>query len=254
VTAAWPSWLALVVYAVLRSGSGALTPATAPDYYQFTAAPGALLRNAAEYADRAATAAVAVSAVLLAIAGRSRPWFAGAERRALLLAALWVPATFLLTIALPLRSSLYALAPSAGFALVAGACAARAARLRPRRFAITAAVLLVVAASLLPVYRARNVRWVAPADLSRHVMESIRATTTSFPAGGRVVLVDAPEAPVGLDEAFDQHFTEALALYAGDMWTGQVLPPGAPLPVDEQTTIAYELRDGTLEPISVRRR
>ena len=252
--AAWPMWAGLLVYIVLRSGSGAFTPATAPDYYQFSFAPAALLRNVGEYADRAATLAAAVSVVLLAVSGRVRPGFTGVERRALMLAALWVPAMFALTVALPLRSSLYALIPSVGCALVVAVCASRAARLQPHRFAVAAAALIVLAAALVPIYRARNVRWLAPADLSRHVMESIRATTTSFPAGGRVVLVDAPEAAVGLDEAFDQMFSEALALYAGDMWVGQVVKPGEPLPTDERTTIAYELRDGTLEPLSIRRR
>jgi hypothetical protein len=160
---------------------------------------------------------------------------------------------YALTVFLPIRSSLYALVPSAGCALVAGACASRALRADPVRFARAAAVLLAVAAALVPVYWDRNERWVAPADLSRHVMESIQATTSSFPAGGRVVLVDQREAGVGLDEAFSQLFPDALALYAGDAWIGQVVQPGTALPVDEQTTIAYELRDGTLEPLSVRR-
>jgi hypothetical protein len=159
-----------------------------------------------------------------------------------------------LTVFLPIRSSLYALIPSVGCALVAGACAARALRLNPARFRWAAVGLIVAAAALVPVYWTRNDRWVAPADLSRHVMESIQATTSSFPAGGRVVLIDDPGADVNLEDVFNGLFAEALALYAGDLWIGQVVAPGAALPIDERTTIAYELRGGTLEPVSIRRR
>jgi hypothetical protein len=260
----WPMWLALVIYLALRSTSGAFTPATAPDFYRLSLAPALLVRNVAEYADRAGTLSAAASVVMLLLVARApqrdspdggagRRWFSGEERHALMFAALWIPAMYALTVLLPIRSSLYALVPSAGCALVAGACASRALRASPVRFARAAAALLAVAAALVPVYWDRNERWVAPADLSRHVMESIQATTSSFPAGGRVVLVDQREAGVGLDEAFSQLFPDALALYAGDAWIGQVVQPGTALPVDEQTTIAYELRDGTLEPLSVRR-
>jgi len=61
----WPMWMALAVYLVLRSTSGAFTPATAPDFYQLSLAPALLLRNAAEYADRAGTLSAAVSLVML---------------------------------------------------------------------------------------------------------------------------------------------------------------------------------------------
>ena len=223
----WPLWVSLVVYAALRSTSGAFTPSTAPDYYRLSLAPALVLRNLAEYADRAGTLSAAVSVVMLllvppkAVRGGAggepgERWFSDAERGVLFFAALWIPAMYALTLFLPVRSSLYALVPSAGSALIAGACASRALRSSPVRFHRAAAALLVTAAALIPVYRSRNDRWVAPADLSRHVMESIQATTTSFPAGGRVVLVDAPEAEVGLDEAFDQLFPDALALYAGE--------------------------------------
>jgi hypothetical protein len=294
---AWPLWVSVAVYAALRGSSGAFTPADAPVYYQFSFSPSLLLRNIAEYADRAGTVSLAVSLLLLAIAGggrlppslmlrrtagtvrgsgpssqhclvgsrsdptlaeagqaaRARPWFSDEERRTLRFAAVWIPAMYALTVFLPIRSSLYALIPSAGCALVAGVCASRASRLSPGRFARTATVLVLVAAALLPVYRSRNRRWVEPADLSKHVMQAIQATTSSFPAGGRVVLVDAPDADVGLDDVFDALFPDALALFSGDMWTGQIVQPGTSSPVDEQTTITYELRDGALEPISVRR-
>lgn len=250
---AWPLWVSVVVYAVLRSSSGAFTPGSAPDYYRFSFDPSLLLRNMGEYADRAGTLAAALGVVMLAGVPRTRPWFVAEERRALLFAALWIPGMYALTVFLPIRSSLYALVPSVGCALAAGACASRAARLSPRRFTRIAAVLILVAAALIPVYRSRNQRWVAPAQLSRDVMAGLQATTTSFPAGGRVVLVDEPTADVGLDDAFAGLFPDALALYSGDMWTGEIVEPGTVLPIDSQTTIVFELRDGTLEPVSIRR-
>lgn len=256
-------WLALPIYIALRAGSGAFTPSTAPDYYQYTFAPGAVLQNLGAYLDRAGTVTAAVSLLLSFDSLRSLrtslrsggdPVFTEPERRALWLAALWIPATFALTVLLPVRSSLYALIPSAGCALIAAACASRALRLNPARFAQAATALIVIAAALVPVYRSRNVRWVEPADLSRYVMESVQATTSSYPAGGRVVLTEDPKAELTLADAFDQLFPNAIALYSGDLWEGHLVQPGTTLPPDGRTTIVYELREGTLEPVRITRR
>lgn len=249
-----PMWLALPVYAVLRAGSGAFTPATAPDYYQYTFAPMAVLQNLGAYIDRIGTVTVGVSLLLWLLARSRRLEFSDPERRALRFAALWIPAICALTLLLPVRSSLYALIPSAAAALVAAAFASRAMRLVPNRFAVAATAMVVIAAALIPIYRSRNVRWVEPADLSRYVMESVQATTTSFPAGGRVVLYEDPTAELPLADAFDQLFPDALALYAGSLWEGQLVQPGTVVPGDGRTTIAYELRQGTLEPLSIQRR
>jgi hypothetical protein len=247
-------WLALPISLALRAGSGAFTPSTAPDYSQYTFAPGAVLQNLGAYLDRAGTVTAAVSLLLWLLVPSRRPGFSEDERRTLWLAALWIPATFALTILLPVRSSLYALIPSAGCALIAAAFAARALRLNPARFTQVATVLIVIAAALVPVYRSRNVRWVEPADLSRYVMEAVQATTTSYPAGGRVVLTEDPKAELTLADAFDQLFPNAIALYSGDLWEGHLVQPGTTLPPDGRTTIVYALRDGTLEPVSITRR
>jgi hypothetical protein len=261
VLRAWPLWVALAAYFVLRLQSGAFAPGDAPDYYRFTTSPLQLLRNMAEYADRAGTLAAAVSLVFVAIAfapGASAPGaggpprgFSPGERRALLFGALWIPAMFALTVLLPIRSSLYALIPSVGSAMIAAAVAARALRLAPGRALRASAALVVIAALLVPVYRSRNRRWVEPADLSTRVMDAVRATTTSFPAGGTMVLVDAPQSDVSLDDAFGALFPEALMLYGGPLWTGQIVIPGQARPLDPATTITFELRNGTLEPLSV---
>jgi hypothetical protein len=254
-------WLALAVYFVLRFQSGAFAPGDAPDYYRFTTSPLQLLRNVAEYADRAGTLAAAVGLVYAGAAFRrprtdpaaeTGPPFSTDERRALLFGALWIPAMFVLTVLLPIRSSLYALIPSIGSALIAAAVASRALRVAPARALRTSAALVVVAALLLPVYRSRNGRWVAPAELSAHVMNAVQATTTSFPAGGTVVLIDAPESDVSLDDAFGALFPEALMLFAGPMWKGAIVTPSQAPPRDPITTITFELRGGTLEPVSVK--
>jgi hypothetical protein len=250
----WAMWLALPIYAALRAGSGAFTPATAPDYYQYTLDPGAVLQNLGAYLDRAGTVAAGVSLLLWLLAPARRLGFSAEERRALWFAALWIPATFALTVLLPVRSSLYAVIPSAGCALIAAAFASRALRLTPSRFHVAAIALIVIAAALVPVYRMRNVRWVEPADLSRYVMESVQATTTSYPAGGRVVLTEDPKADLTLADAFDQLFPSAIALYSGELWEGHLVQPGAALPPDGRTTIVYELRQGTLEPTAITRR
>jgi hypothetical protein len=213
-----------------------------------------VLQNLGAYLDRAGTVTAAVSLLLWLLVPSRRPGFSEDERRTLWLAALWIPATFALTILLPVRSSLYALIPSAGCALIAAAFAARALRLNPARFTQVATVLIVIAAALVPVYRSRNVRWVEPADLSRYVMEAVQATTTSYPAGGRVVLTEDPKAELTLADAFDQLFPNAIALYSGDLWEGHLVQPGTTLPPDGRTTIVYALRDGTLEPVSITRR
>jgi hypothetical protein len=258
ISRTWPLWLALAAYFALRLQSGAFAPGDAPDYYRFTTSPLQLLRNVAEYADRAGTLAAAVSLAFVGTSyvGPTFRWptlaFSLDERRALLFGALWIPATFALTVLLPIRSSLYALIPSVGSALVAAAVASRALRQAPVRTLRTSIALIAIAALLLPVYRSRNGRWVEPAELSAHVMDSVRATTTSFPAGGTVVLVDAPQSDVSLDDAFGALFPEALMLFAGPMWKGQIVNPGQTAPLDPITTITFELRGGTLEPVSVK--
>ena len=73
--ATWLLGSAVVIasYLAIRSQTGAMTPATAPDYYQFTFEPAVVLRNALEYANRAVTTP--------AIAGAPRTASSLAEER-----------------------------------------------------------------------------------------------------------------------------------------------------------------------------
>lgn len=240
----WPLWLSLLIYAALRLQSGAFGPLDAPSYYQFSFSPGLILRNVAEYADRAATAGVVVALVLFFAVGPRRPRLVEHELRTLLLAGIWVVATYALTVLLPVRSSLYALLPSVGIGLAAGAFGSWAARTSPARFQNAATALVILTVLLVPVYRSRNIRWVALADLSARVMRAVRAEATRQPNGGRIVLVDSPNERFNLDSTFGTLFPDAVSLIAGPLWTGRVLSPGEEIPVN--TTVSFRLANGRL--------
>jgi hypothetical protein len=237
-----PLWVALGVYLVLRWYSGAFWASDAPEFYRFSLAPLVLLRNAAEYADRAGTVAAAV-AIVLALAARVRPANINAdEARVLRCAALWIPATFALTVALPVRSSLYALLPSIGSALVAGVVASVAQRVAPARFARAAIGLVVVVAVLLPVYRSRNQRWVQVARVSEGALQTIASDAAGF-RPGHIVLVDAPAERFNLMSAFGNLLPDALRLRLAAGWTGEIVDPATAPPAAD---FVYRLEEGRL--------
>jgi hypothetical protein len=238
----WPLWLALAAYAVLRSRSGAFTASTAPGYYQFSSDPGLLVRNLLAYTDRAGTVAAATIIVLVIACGWRAVRLAPDEWLLVRLAIVWIPATYALTVFLPIRSSLYALLPSVGSALVAAAVASAARRASPVRFQRAAASLLVLVLLLLPVYYARNERWTGAADISARVMTLVRNAASTQPAG-HVVLIDAP-APITFDDVFSGLFSVGVQLVAGPQWTGDVVPPGGSVP--DGATLMIELRDGSV--------
>jgi hypothetical protein len=239
-----PLWAALAVYGALRLQSGAFWPGDAPSFYRFSFAPEIIGRNLLEYADRAGTVAAAVGLALLAVTRTGRPQLADAERRALMLAGVWVPSTYFLTIFLPVRSSLYALLPSVGSALAVGALASAVARGRPGAVRKLGVVLVLVTILLIPVYRARNVRWVQLAELSAHVMATLeRAARGRFDAG-HAVLIDAPGERFNLAAAFGSLLPEAMRLYLGAGWTGELLSTRPE--TRRAADLTFELRHGVL--------
>ncbi|HLG58293.1 MAG TPA: hypothetical protein VI485_23310 [Vicinamibacterales bacterium] len=243
----WALWVALAIYAALRMHSGAFGPADAPSYYQFSFSPGLVWRNLGEYADRIATASVGVVIVLVAACGWKGHGFSDAERRTLLLAGIWIPAMCALTMFLPLRSSLYAVLPSIGASLAAGAFASRAARADGVRFQRVAIALVVIVALTTPIYRSRNQRWVQPADLSTRLMQSIADATRGEGRTGRIVLIDSPGERLNLEAAFGGLFADAVALMLGDGWMGEIAPSDAPPPSSQ--ALVFRLRNGELVPI-----
>ncbi len=109
----WPLFLPLPLYLALRSFTHAYLPGTAPAHYRFGLEPALLARNLLEYADRACLFTF-LTLVVLALAVRRRPRLEAGERRVLLWSLAWIAGGYGLTLWLPVRSSLYALFPSAG--------------------------------------------------------------------------------------------------------------------------------------------
>jgi hypothetical protein len=242
----WPLWASLIVYAVLRSQSGAMGPLDAPSYYRFSFWPAVVARNAIEYADRAGTVSGAIVLVLAIALGRKPDSLTDYERRSLRFAALWIAGTFALTVFLPVRSSLYALLPSFGSALAAAVFASMVLRTRPGRFTPAAAVLVALVLVLVPMYRTRNVRWVELADTSSRVMQTLQFAVSTQPAGGRIVLVDAPQERVNLEATFGALFPDAVSLLLGTQWAGEIVNTA---PVRTAATLLYRLQGGVLVPI-----
>jgi hypothetical protein len=129
---------------------------------------------------------------------------------------------YALTVFLPVRSSLYAVLPSCGSALGVGVCASVLLRERADRFRAAATALVLLAVLLVPVYRSRNVQWVGPADTSARVMRTLQIATGARPQGGHILLVDDPRERVNLDGAFGTLFPDALAIFLGEQWTGEI--------------------------------
>lgn len=193
-------WLALVTYLVLRMNSGAFWPVSAPWYYRLTIVPSDVIRNAFEYLDRSTSFAAAL-ALLVTIASWERPRFATGHRRVFVFAGAWMISSFAITGFLPVRSDLYALAPSIGPALACGTIVHALDGSHAMRLHRTLAVLLLFPILLWPVYRERNVRWVRPADLSTRLLADPAAL--------------AHATPDEIDDAFAGLLPDAQALLTG---------------------------------------
>jgi hypothetical protein len=242
----WPLFAALAIYLVLRMHSAAFWPSTAPTYYQLTIRPSIVFRNALEYLDRGATCA-AVIALMVAAAARVRPILSPRDRRILALAAIWFALGYAITVLVPVRSSLYAVFPSIGACIAAAVVVAALIRQQPDRTLRILAVSSVIPLLLVPVYRVRNVRWVAPAELSATVLSDLRSAATPFPGGIRLVLIDDSAARFNLATAFGGLLPDAVALTLGDRFEGEIVtaPDVANTRLDGAVVLA--LRNGRLE-------
>ena len=229
--ATWLLGSAVVIasYLAIRSQTGAMTPATAPGYYQFTFEPAVVLRNALEYADRAVTtSAIAVLLGLLLLRPRSFRLDPMA-RRIVLCAGLWLAGGFGITVFLPVRSSLYAIVPSIGACIAAAVVLSASWQSAdpPHRFrALGAAILLPVC--LMPVYLARTAS-VPLADFSTQVLRDIRDETRDVPDDATIVVSDDRSTKINVASAFGTLLNEAVLLTTGrrlNMWI-EPPPPGA---------------------------
>ncbi len=223
--AALPIVLALAVYFALRSQSGALTPDTAPAYYRFTTDPRIVARNIAEYADRSSTLALAV-AVFAFLVLRVRPTLDAADRAVAGRALIWIVAGFALTVWLPVRSSLYAVWPSVGAALILAAGVRsmidHAPALRVRRLAMLAPIVMLLA---LPIYWSRNTRWVELADLSSATVAAIASAAPGIAPGTLIELRDDGSTRANFASALGTLVPEMNALYFDGRYEIWIEPP-----------------------------
>jgi len=247
------SALVMAVYLALRSQAGAMTPATAPGYYQFTFEPAAVVRNALEYADRAVTtSAIAVLVGLLLLWPR-RFRLDTVQRRTVLCAALWLAGGYGITVFLPVRSSLYAVVPSIGACLAAAVVlsAAWQSADMPHRFrTLCAAILLPLC--LMPAYLARTAS-VPLADFSTQVLRDIREATRDIPDDAIIVVLDDRRTKINVAAAFGTLLNDAVLLTTGRRLTLWVEPQtpgaeGAKPPCESCVALRLRVVNGRLIP------
>jgi hypothetical protein len=248
---AWPAIAAAVVplalYLILRSLTPAMTPGTAPAFYQFTTDPVSVIRNIGEYLDRSATLP-AVAALLAMLAYRTRPKMTEDDSRVLMMMGAWWAGMFAITIWLPVRSSLYAVCPSAAAAVVGALLIerTRAASVRPLLpFEPAVAVLLLAA---IPIYAMRDDLRAEAARVSQRTLDEIAHDLPALPQTGVVVLHEDPDFPV-FREAFGGLASEALRTRFGREWDARIEDGAAPLrdPAGRGGVIAeYWIRHGSV--------
>src|SRR5262249_20116629 len=145
-----------------------------------------------------------------------RPMWSPLVRRLVALALIWLVGGDALAVFLPVRSRLYACFPSAGVALLAGggvdsACASASAAAPTRAHARVDAApgprrllgALALPVLLLPVYWARNERWVELADLSADTFATVRRVVRETPDVQRIVFKDDRETRRSLLNTYD---------------------------------------------------
>jgi hypothetical protein len=219
------SGVVLAGYLALRSSTGAMTPATAPNYYRFTFDPATLAQNALQYADRGATvsAIAVVLGTLLLWPGKFQ--LPSAHRRIAECGLIWLVGGFSITLFLPVRSSLYSVVPSIGACIAAAAVVSafwQTADPSQRRRALLAGIVLPVL--LLPVYRARTAT-VPLADFSTQALDDIREATRSIPAGATVVILDDRTTRINLASAFGTLINDAVQVSTGRRLNMVLEPP-----------------------------
>lgn len=253
VRRAWPLFAMLAVYLAVRTVAGGMTPATAPAAYQFTYDPAAIGRNVLEYLDRSATLSAA-ALLLLALAAGALPRPNPHQKHLALLGGAWMVGHLGLALLLPVRSSLYAVGPSAGAAL-AGAALLTAvwqhATTGGRRRMLATAVAVVLLT--VPVHWSRNERWVAPAELSAHVLDEIAPVAAALPPDAVLQLDDDRGSRANLDASFGTLVETAVRLRTGLDRRVWIEPPvvdweagGLVAPEPGDVAARFALRGGVL--------
>ena len=244
-------WVALGVYFVLRQFSGAVGITDAPPYYQFTFDPAHVATNIVEYADRSMTLGVLLL-VATVIALRRLPAATASEWRVVWMGAVWLIGGFAATIWLPVRSSLYAVFPSVGFALAVGVLVTATVRdANPRQAWRAAIAALMLPFLLLPVYWQRNVRWTELRTLSTATIRAIQAD--ALPRQTLVVLEDDLTHRANFRHVFGPLLHEAAALHFDNRLALWIEPPPPEIdastkPLDSTHVVTFRLVGGRIEP------
>jgi hypothetical protein len=211
----WTAVMAAGFYLAIRSATGALTVSTAPDYYRYRVT--ALFPNVLEYFDRSLTFTLS----LLLIGAFFVSWrtfrLTVLEKSIALKGLVWLIFGFVLTILIPVRSSLYVLLPTVGSSLIAGAIGSAEWRGMHRR-RVVGICLLALPIALLPVYRLRNRDLLNESVLASNVMNVLRQRLALRPIR-RVIIYDDPAQRPSIGSAFGDTLPVAVRLFA---------PEGAP--------------------------
>jgi hypothetical protein len=207
--------------------------------------PRLVIRNAAEYLDRGATWAAVAAILVFLVAPRGAP-LSDDERRVIRFGALWFALMFAITVFVPVRSSLYAVAPSIGSALAAASFASRAQRAAPHRFALVSTALIAGVAVLIPVYRIRNHGLIEPADLTTQATAELRRAAQGRPGVREIVLVDTADAAVTLDDAFGALIPDAVHLFVSPDVHVTTSNSGSAVDAANENVMVFRLRDGRL--------
>ena len=253
-TAIAAAYIPLGVYLWMRSLTPALTVTTAPAFYQFTTDPWLLFTNLGEYLDRSGTV-VAIVVTIAIIVYRVLPSRDDTNQAVLQLMVVWWVLMFAVTIWLPVRSSLYAVCPSAGAAIIGGVVLERL-RLKAiaGRLALEPALAVLLLAAI-PIYHARDGRRVEAARISARTIGTIRSDLPTLPSTGSVVFHDEPDvAP--FREAFGDLASEALRTRFSREWDARIedSPMSSVASVKRGPIIAeYWIRSGRITRASDRR-
>ncbi len=213
----------VVAYLILRGHTDAITPATAPDAYRLTWRPSHVLENGLHYLDRAGTSTL-ILLLLTSMAYRTLTPWRRLDHSRLLMAATWFVAGLGLTIAVPVRSSLYVVFPSVAAAILYAACvescrSSNTSNRDPRLIAVLAAVLLLIRA-----YGIRNDRYVEPARVSTRAFHAIRDAPAALDSARAVRFIHEPTRFSNFSAGFAKAEAHALKVYTGRDMPGQVVP------------------------------
>jgi hypothetical protein len=177
-----------LLYYILRSHSGALSASSAPPYYRLDFSVARLLSNGPEYLDRSLTFSVAVLVLFWLVHRPSVRDAVRPHRRLLWFAAVWWVFGFAVTMFIPVRSSLYACAPSIGVSIAAAAILHEGwRRLAPVAGARAIRAGLAIPFVLWPVYHFRNKDLVDATDVSARMIAALQSVAQEH--GGRTVVV-----------------------------------------------------------------